>query len=67
MGECHSLDASAGAAERRMIMYRITGTDHKYGCTQCYGEFKNMGNAMKHMNRLILALGHKVTFKCEEV
>jgi hypothetical protein len=48
-------------------MYRVIGTDRRYGCTQCYGEFKTLRSGLKHMNLLITAFGNIITFKCEEV
>ena len=48
-------------------MYRIIGTDRRYGGNRCYGEFDNLKGCLKHMNLLMKAFGNIIKFRYEEV
>ena len=48
-------------------MYRIIGTDRRYGKMECYGEFENLRDCLNHMESLKRSLGTIVKFKCLEV
>lgn len=48
-------------------MYRIIGTDRRYGRTDCYGEFKSLMECLTHMNSLMRSFGNIINFKCLEV
>lgn len=47
-------------------MFRIIGTDRRYSFSRCYGEFKTLEDRLTHMNRLIVAFGNVIHFRCEE-
>lgn len=49
------------------MMYRIIGTDRRYGKKECYGEFKSLKACATHMNFLMLSFGNIINFKCLEV
>lgn len=48
-------------------MYRIVGTDRRYGKKDSYGEFKNLRDCLSHMESLKRSLGTIIKFKCVEV
>ena len=48
-------------------MYRIIGTDRRYGKKACYGRFKNLRACVIHMDSLMKSFGNIIAFKCEEV
>lgn len=48
------------------MIYRIIGTDRRYGGNQSYGEFDNLKDCLKHMNLLMKAFGHITNFRYEE-
>lgn len=48
-------------------MYRIIGTDKRYGTKTNYGEFKDLKDCATHMNFLMRAFGNIINFKCKEV
>lgn len=48
-------------------MYRIIGTDRRYGTKACYGEFKGLKECVTHMNSLMRSFGNIIKFKCEEM
>ena len=48
-------------------MYRIIGTDKRYGKKECYGEFKNLRDCVTHMDSLMRSFGSIICFKCLEV
>ena len=48
-------------------MYRIIGTDRRYGKKACYGLFKTLRDCVVHMDSLMRSFGHIISFKCEEV
>ena len=48
-------------------MYRIVGTDRRYGKKDCYGEFKNLKDCLNHMESLKRSFGTIIKFKYVEV
>ena len=48
-------------------MYRIVGTDRRYGMKECYGEFRNLRECVTHMNSLMRSFGNIINFSCVEV
>ena len=48
-------------------MYRIVGTDRRYGKTDCYGEFENLRDCLTYMESLKRSLGTIIKFKYMEV
>ena len=48
-------------------MYRIIGTDRRYGCKDCYGEFEDLKDCLTHMNSLMRSFGNIINFMCKEV
>ena len=48
-------------------MYRIIGTDKRYGTKTSYGEFKDLKDCATHMDFLMRAFGNIINFKCLEV
>ena len=48
-------------------MYRIIGTDRRYGMKECYGEFRNLRDCVTHMNSLMRSFGNIINFSCVEV
>ena len=48
-------------------MYRIVGTDRRYGKKECYGEFENMRDCLSHMESLKRSFGTIIKFKYVEV
>lgn len=48
-------------------MYRIIGTDRRYGTKECYGEFSGLMECLTHMDFLMRSLGKIINFSCKEV
>lgn len=48
-------------------MYRIIGTDKRYGTKTCYGEFAGLMECVTHMNFLMRSFGNIINFSCKEV
>ena len=48
-------------------MYRIIGTDRRYGKKDCYGEFENLRDCLSHMESLKRSFGSIINFKYVEV
>ena len=48
-------------------MYRIIGTDRRYGMKECYGEFTSLMDCVTHMNMLMRSFGNIINFSCVEV
>ena len=48
-------------------MYRIVGTDRRYGKKEYYGEFENMRDCLSHMESLKRSFGTIIKFKYVEV
>lgn len=48
-------------------MYRIIGTDRRYGMKKCYGEFETLRDCVVHMDTLMRSFGNIISFKCLEV
>ena len=48
-------------------MYRIIGTDRRYGQKDCYGEFNNLRDCLNHMESLKRSFGTIIKFKYTEV
>lgn len=47
-------------------MYRIIGTDRRYGMIECYGEFKELRDCVAHMDTLMRSFGNIIRFRCVE-
>ena len=61
------MDATTRTAEGGMTMYRIIGTDKRYGTKECYGEFSGLMECVTHMDFLMRAFGKIINFSCREV
>ena len=48
-------------------MYRIIGTDRRYGKKDCYGEFENLRDCLSHIESLKRSFGTIIKFKYVEV
>lgn len=48
-------------------MYRIIGTDRRYGKRKCYGKFKTLRDSLSHMDFLKRSYGNIIKFKLEEM
>lgn len=48
-------------------MYRIIGTDRRYGKRECYGKFKTLRDCLSHMDFLKRSYGNIIKFKLEEM
>lgn len=48
-------------------MYRIRGTDRRYGKTDCFGEFATLRDCLSHMDALKRYFGNIIKFRYEEV
>ena len=57
----YPLDATARTAKGGLTMYRIIGTDRRYGTKECYGEFKTLRDCVTHMNTLMRSWGNIMT------